>query len=971
MNKRFTSILAVLLAVMMLVPSMAFAAPAAADPIGNESFQKNMEKYPGLWDEETGATYPTFVYNNRIMEQVFVEAPIDSDENGTRDLLKVYIYRPAESGKDGVKVPVLLHHSPYISGGNSATNLDHVIEARDDTPSTTHYTYADVATKQVQAKDWPWTDDAFTVNDAVFGTIAIPAARGPKPNPDGITGSAFSETPNSAPTNTNWKGYLISSGYAYALAGHIGTRYSDGIPSSSDVDEAVAIMAVIKWFNGEARAYADRDATVEVKATEWCNGNVAMEGTSYPGTTPVVAAGTGVRNLKAIFPKASVPNWYNYYRQNGALHSPDLYAGEDALKHAEYNFSARGVVTPEVSAVAAAKFNSMLIRGDRDTGSYNGFWDQRNLMRNLDLLQKGREDDPIGVIIQHGFNDHNVLPIMSDQLYRAVKDKAPLAPVKIYWHLNVHTDIQMVGGLFEWTHKWLDHFLYGIDNNVVEDMPEVTIANNTTGVFETFDSWPIPGAEYQRIFFNPAPEGSGAGTLAPAAPMAGTTGTFVDDKDDYSKGANQRTGGAYQTYAASWERRALLSATGAVPDLNAVNGNRLAYVSEPLTEDLRMSGVAKITLNLTPDKAKGNISAAIIEIGRNNRPLPYGDSGGSALNLTSVGGKNYAAVSNASALSTTGSYTLPRTGTTAIGSVSASRNQALNSTMSEYKFIVRAHVDVRNPNPSGKIYTDAAATNFIPEYYYQETEIVAGQPNTYTFEFQPYDYTFKAGQQIAVLVYSTDYRHTTIPADVTTFTMDLSKSYVDIPFVNDTLEDIDVGLDLSLSKNVINPGDYVNVAASLTKEVKGNVAVLDFAFDKTQFEYANFSVPAGATLLLSEDTAEGRRLVVMVPDYAMTDLVTVMLYAKAEFSGAANIGAVARIVQKDADATKEIITLTNNISTIPELGPIDLIELSNAIDAFGKTSFDYDWPAVRKYDLNNNGRIDIQDISELAMKVIL
>ena len=958
----------------MLVPSMAFAAPTTADPIGNEYFQKNLEKYPGLWNEETGSTYPTFVYNNRIIEEVFVEAPIDSDGNGTRDLLKVTIYRPAESGKDGVKVPVLLHLSPYINGNYTdyAVVQDHVDESKDDTADTTHYSYSDVETKQVQAKDWPWTDDAFTVTDPVFGTISVPAARGPKPNPDGVTGAAQTTNVSSAPSNTSWKGYLVSSGYAYAIAGHIGTRYSDGIPSSSDVDEQVAIMAVIKWFAGEARAYTTKDATIEVFAESWCTGAVAMEGTSYPGTTPIAAAGTGVKNLKAIFPKASVPNWYNYYRQNGALHSPDLYAGEDAYEHAQYNFSARRYVTLDVAALSDAKFESMLLRGERATGSYNAFWDQRNLLKNLNLLQEGREDDPIGVIIQHGLNDHNVLPVMSDQLYRAIKDKAPLAPVKIYWHLNVHTDIQIYGGLFEWTQKWLDHFLYGIDNNVVEDMPEVTIANSSTGVFETFDSWPIPGSEYQRIFFNPAQEGSGAGTLAPAAPVAGTIGTFKDDLVDYTKAVNKVGGNTYQSYAGQWERRALLSWNGSTPDLSVENGNRLAFVSEPLTEDLRLNGVAKITLNLTPDQAKGNISAAVVEIGRTNRALPYGDSGGSRLNLTESGGKDYAAVPTGSALTnSTPTYQLPGAGNGAIGSFNLARHQALNNTMSEYKFVLRAHVDVRNPNPSGKIYTDAAATNYIPEYYYQETAITAGQPYTYTFEFQPYDYTFKAGQQIAVLVYSSDYRYTTIPAEITTFTMDLSKSYIDLPFVNNTLEDIDVGLDLSLSKNVINPGDYVNVAASLTRPVNGNVAVLDFAYDKTQLEYANFSVPAGATLLLNEETDTGRRLVVMVPDYAMTDLVTIMLYAKAEFSGAADIGAVARIVQKDADEVKEVLTLVNGISTIPELGDIDLIELSNAIDAFGKTSFDYDWPAVKKYDLNNNGKIDIQDICEIARKVIL
>lgn len=991
MKRNYARILALTLALLIAMPSMLFAtantnavsgveATALADPVGNESFQKNLEAFPALWDEGEGTTQSVFNFANRIVEEVFVEIPLDTDGNGTRDLLKVVIYRPGESNQPGVTVPVLLHHSPYIHGTHNVDNLDFVVELSDTNPDTTHYTYEDVETQQIQAYEWPWTDEAFVINDPTMGTITVPASRGDKPNTSGITGNPIlTANPSSAPSATNWKGYLLTRGYAYAISGNLGVRYADGIPSSCDVDEAVAAMAVIKWFAGEARGYADKEGTIQVTAESWCNGNVAMEGTSYPGTTPLLAAGTGVANLKAIFPKAAVSNWYNYYRENGAVHNPDLYSGEDAVKHSEFNFSNYDYITTAVKALAEAKFATMLARAERETGSYNEFWDQRNLMKNLEMLQKGREDDPIGVIIQHGFNDHNVKTRMSDQLYRAIKEYAPDTPVKIVWHNGIHTDTQIYGGLLEWTHKWLDHFLYGIDNNVVEDMPDTLVESNITGKYEAYDSWPVPGAEYQTLYFNPAAAGAGAGTFGVNAPDGNVTASFVDDLVNYTTDVNQVGGGSYQAYVAAWERRALLSWDNDKPNLDTPNTNRLAFVSEPLTEDLRMSGTAIITLDIAADKAKGYISAAIVEIGTNARPYAHGDSNGRA---GTYGGISYPAVPTANAL---GSGTrIELISDAASGSkVVTYDGHAINpATTSEYKFVARAMANVRKPNPSGKTYLDAADTYFIPEYYYQEKNVTPGEYNTYTFEFEPQDYTFKAGQQLAVIIFSTDYRHSDIAHDVTTLTMDHTDSYIRIPFVNATLDDIDLGIKLDIENDdKIKAGDTVTINASLNKETNSNTAILDFVYDKTKFDFDSFVLPANVTELGKNETTDGYRLIIMKNEYEMKELAKLNLVAKANITdgidGMINLGA--QVVVKDENGDKTTVILTSNFDYTPPTDPVDpgtdpghnlgeitLIVLSDAIDAFGKSSLDANWAQYRKYDLNKNGSVDIADIAKIA-----
>jgi X-Pro dipeptidyl-peptidase len=60
-----------------------------------------------------GVTQPVFSYTGAIREHVRVESPVDSDGDGKKDLVRVDIIRPKESGS-GLKVPVIMHQSPYF-----------------------------------------------------------------------------------------------------------------------------------------------------------------------------------------------------------------------------------------------------------------------------------------------------------------------------------------------------------------------------------------------------------------------------------------------------------------------------------------------------------------------------------------------------------------------------------------------------------------------------------------------------------------------------------------------------------------------------------------------------------------------------------------------------------------------------------------------------------------------------------------
>ena len=59
-----------------------------------------------------GVTQPVFSYADAIREYVRVESSVDSDDDGKKDLIRVDIVRPKESGP-GFKVPVIMDESPY------------------------------------------------------------------------------------------------------------------------------------------------------------------------------------------------------------------------------------------------------------------------------------------------------------------------------------------------------------------------------------------------------------------------------------------------------------------------------------------------------------------------------------------------------------------------------------------------------------------------------------------------------------------------------------------------------------------------------------------------------------------------------------------------------------------------------------------------------------------------------------------
>ena len=96
--------------------------------------------------------------------------------------------------------------------------------------------------------------------------------------------------------------HLSQNGYAIAVADARGTGASFGVNNGAfSKEENADSAAIIEWL----------------AAQPWSNGNVGMQGRSYPGMTQYEAATQGPPSLKAIFAEMAGPTAYDFVFTNG------------------------------------------------------------------------------------------------------------------------------------------------------------------------------------------------------------------------------------------------------------------------------------------------------------------------------------------------------------------------------------------------------------------------------------------------------------------------------------------------------------------------------------------------------------------------------------------------------------------------------------------------------------------------------
>ncbi|MCL1873970.1 MAG: cadherin-like beta sandwich domain-containing protein [Clostridiales bacterium] len=886
-----------------------YAQWSAVPKVGNEHLQKNLENFPTMWNEATGQIRSIFSNDNVINEVVWVETPLDTDMDGKRDLMRVVIRRPVETLPEngGLKCPAIINISPYETTttggvlfigfsdriyegfpaqGPAATRFQHTaFKARPAgmagvLSDRSHWTkiygpendksyraLRNVTERRVgkgaEATVAPYKDLlADGMLDATVYTAEqaadypwLPPAR--TPTGSQRDGTTYSTSPGAAgPWST---ATMIQRGYAVLRYRITGSDYSEGFLQYGMYQESLAGAAVIDWLNGRVRGYADRDGLVEVKAY-WATGEAAASGTSYEGTMPMAAAVTGVEGLRTIFTGAPVTNAYNYYRENGMPYAPGGYVGEDLNAITMYcagrmvTTGAPAYPTPITSPIWDNYWDWLLYltsEQDATTGDYSPAWDERN---PLSFGADFRKD--LGVIMGHGFNDGNVKFRHTALLNETLKFYG-VEVVKGLFHQGGHGMGNARSGAWTTTAimtDWADHYLYGVENGIVERTPTYSVEGNTlgsaTGSWRNYDIWPR-GNGYQKFY----PQGGRVGTISTVPPSTSTSVTFQDDYltkvtypqnyDDsyYINGVNGLASNRQHLRA-----NGLNSANGALDNLLLVRGQGAASAltgsQRPIWRNMLVGGLEGVTTAWS---------------GTEQRLLYTSSALTSQFSKTKEIKDRVLFLKDIEEEFTISGFTKMTAEIAASKDVGAISAMLLEWGTSSVKIVAMGSIDVRNPNPDGTIAPDVPGLaniekggNWHANYLFQPVDIIpygisaptAANFNSYTWEMDVSEYKFTKGNQMGIILYGSDPDFTYITRDATEFTVNLGpNTYLSLPIVQATAEK---PATVEVADVMAKPGDLVDV----TYKIKDNAfgfAALDLKIPYNSSIYTPQTItPAGA-----------------------------------------------------------------------------------------------------------------------------
>ncbi len=361
----------------------------------------------------------------------------------------------------------------------------------------------------------------------------------------------------------------IPRGYIVVHSSSPGTGLSDGSPTVGGLNESLAPKAVIDWLCGRAKGYTERDGNEEVEAY-WCTGKVGMTGTSYNGTIPVAAATTGVDGLEAIIPIAPNTSYYHYYRSNGLVVYPGGWKGEDI--DVLYDFIHSGEESKREYGNKVYRDGEMAAGLDRITGDLNEFWESRDYLNQMGPFKAA-------LLMSHGFNDWNVQPEHSYRIYEAAREKG--VPCQIFYHQAGHGGPPPMSMM----NKWFTRYLHGVENGV-EDDPKAWIVREDDKMSEPTEYEDFPNPEASDVTFY----------LTGGAPEQG--GLTLDNSESHGP----------ESLIDNFSFSGNMLAQAEITD------HRLIFVTPELKEDVHISGIPSITINVMSSKPAANLSAWLVSL---------------------------------------------------------------------------------------------------------------------------------------------------------------------------------------------------------------------------------------------------------------------------------------------------------------------------------------------------------------------
>ena len=630
-----------------------------------------------------------------IRYSVYVETNYDTDGDGKLDLVKALVQLPRAAAEGKYKAAAIYDARPYITGCTDNGKARGIDYTEGDQGYNLNNLYVQPAAREAQGT--ANTMDTAKKAKAEEWYYLSPYESSPK-------------DPFYDYEDLDWYDYFLVRGYAAIEVGGLGTLGSEGLETCGADVETDAFKCVIEWLTGDRAAYTDRTSNIAIKA-DWSNGNVAMTGRSYGGTTDFAVASTGVKGLKTIVPVAGIASWYEYTNSQGIsthtnpAYSDDLgfYCAGRYIDENDWN-SMKDVYQKYLNRI----YNDQIALN----GDYGPHWATRDYTAGNDGKAGTASTSTYNnfncpALIVHGLNDDNVRTKQFQLMYDAFKNAKQNVKLLLHQGEHITPDYDdhktslMIGNktYSSILNEWYSHYLYGQntnDGNNAEAMAAVTVQNNTDGSWSTLDSWPtsdsLADVNNKLMLTNTA---------------TGTT-TINSNMNGIS----------------NWRDAFTSSSTSA----------SAMYATEPVANDTVIKGTVQVKISAAPIQHPDQQASAI---------AVQSESTGSrdALMMSAM----LVDVADDEFTTYPMSRTEVKTGKMNWVGSGAQDYEIINfkTVQSKYKIIARGWIDLANP---GAGFDSASAANKI--------SLEDGVYHDYTVYLQPNYYTVKAGHKLALVVYT-------------------------------------------------------------------------------------------------------------------------------------------------------------------------------------------------------------------------
>ncbi len=290
---------------------------------------------------------------------------------------------------------------------------------------------------------------------------------------------------------------------------------------------------------------------------EWASEDVAFIGISYHGGTPWYAAGSGHPAVKTIVPISGTMNAWEVYLRNGTpeVRAPAIIPlyGSSALSNSQRDpvHKVDNFACGEVWEAWAYGVSDAIL-ADRQ---HDAWWDERN------AKPKVMENYQGSVFMVHGFEDWNVDPAVAIPFTQQFADSGREVKQLVgQWGHTYPDTASDANKRYDWAEillRWFDRELKGLD---VDVGPAVQVQDNQ-GAWRDEAAWPPKDATHLRF------------AVADGLPAQADLGT------------------AQVLTPAEW----------------------LTFSTGPLDEDMRIAGLPKVHVNVTPLGPSGYMGAFLLD----------------------------------------------------------------------------------------------------------------------------------------------------------------------------------------------------------------------------------------------------------------------------------------------------------------------------------------------------------------------